>query len=324
MKSVFSLLIVLVSALISGFGYSLLPSCKDIESGFLIMVVSAVFGSVVLLVGEGLDSNKGVMVYFVFQLVGSSFVLVGLSVVDSMLGWGGFFCSIGYLMKVGLFPFHWWVYYVFPKLSWMAFLPGMVFFKLGIIMGIPFYLGWWMVLLVFVFSFVFSVWGVMSCSVGSLKEVVAWVSVSDSCWAVLGSMVGLKLVFFYLLGSGVSLSFVVLVMSKEGVESVGGVFRCGDPWSVMVGLSSYMGIPPFMGCVSKLYIVDCLSSLPDYGWCVLSFGGLMSSAVMLVVVLGVVSSAGVGVKKWKLDMAFVLSYLFHFLMHMGFWVLFLF
>lgn len=110
-------------------------------------------------------------------------------------------------------------------------------------------------------------------------------------------MVGLKLVLFYLLGSGVSLRLVCLVMFGESVERVGGVIRCRHPWGVVVGLGSYIGFPPFMGCVRKLYVVDCLSALPDCGWYILSFGGLIRRAVMLVVVLGVVSSAGVGVKK---------------------------
>lgn len=116
MKRSFSLPIVSVRAVIRGVRYLALPRCKDIERGFLIMVIGAVFGRVVLLGRRGgSDVNKGVLVYFIFQLVGSRLILVGLRVLADPVG--RYFCSVGYLVKVGLFPFHWWVYYVFPKLG---------------------------------------------------------------------------------------------------------------------------------------------------------------------------------------------------------------
>lgn len=79
------------------------------------------FGFIPLLNGKTTEEREGAMKYFIIQGLGSSFIFAGVCLIMRE-GWkgdgplfsfiGAFIFLIGIIIKVGLFPFHFW----FPRI----------------------------------------------------------------------------------------------------------------------------------------------------------------------------------------------------------------
>nr|AQN67800.1 NADH dehydrogenase subunit 2 [Pinctada albina] len=275
-----------MSLLLSILSYWGVAVCSDPLVAYLLLVIGSIFGAVVFHgtgIGEVSD-KKAVMVYLIVQVLGSSFVLASCGVNSVELGRA--FLSFAFLIKVGLFPFHWWVYYVFSCLRWKAFGPGLVFMKFGLVMSFPVLMGWWFYLVVCTGSFFYMWVGVVSEGKGgNLKSIVSWMSVGDSCWSLLGKMMSLQAALVYFFSSGLTLQYLSWVLSREGLAELSSLSLCKDPWSVLFGLWSYAGFPPLLGSVAKLYVVDELISYTPEGVGVyLSLWGMLMSLITMSVV----------------------------------------
>nr|BAL15365.1 NADH dehydrogenase subunit 2 [Pinctada fucata] len=286
----------------SGFSYWSVSLCSDPLVAYFLLVLGSVFGAVVLHGGgiTEVSDKKAVLVYLIIQVLGSNFILVSCGIGEKSAT-SGFLLSIAFVIKIGLYPFHWWIYYVFSCIRWKAFGPGLVLFKLGLVLGFPDLVEWWFFSIILGGSFLYSWMGVaMEGKMGSMKALISWLSVGDSSWAMLAKMLSLEAVAVYFFTSGISLLFVGWVMGKEGVSELPSLYRCKDPWSAFSGLCSYTGFPPFLGLVAKLYVVDeMLSAYPNELGAYLSLWGMMMSLVSMSVVASYLAAILMGSPKFK-------------------------
>lgn len=92
--------------LLSSYCYLSLLYCAELARVYCIIIVGAVFSSVVL--GRRSYSIKppikGILSYLIVQVLGSNFILAGLRFSEGVLG--SYLTFAGFVLKVGLFPFH--------------------------------------------------------------------------------------------------------------------------------------------------------------------------------------------------------------------------
>lgn len=77
-------------------------------------------GAICFIAGDTVKESEGVIKYFIIQVVGSCFLLLGIL---TLVNWGFlnfriFIVLSGSLIKLGCFPFHFWVPTVISGLSW--------------------------------------------------------------------------------------------------------------------------------------------------------------------------------------------------------------
>jgi NADH:ubiquinone oxidoreductase subunit 2 (subunit N) len=85
--------------------------------GMWLRLELAFFGFVPILNGKGVYENESAVKYFVVQRIGSGVLLVGILLVGSFTGFGGlnmsfevvnFIILVGLMVKLGIFPLHFW------------------------------------------------------------------------------------------------------------------------------------------------------------------------------------------------------------------------
>nr|YP_010990139.1 NADH dehydrogenase subunit 2 [Polymesoda caroliniana]WOV69027.1 NADH dehydrogenase subunit 2 [Polymesoda caroliniana] len=79
-------------------------------------------GTVVLLSGRCYDESDSLIKYFIIQVIGTSFVVFYVVLIEAGLGleWLDMFLFLGVAMKLGLFPFHFWVPRIMSGLGWLS------------------------------------------------------------------------------------------------------------------------------------------------------------------------------------------------------------
>nr|QDP14178.1 NADH dehydrogenase subunit 2 [Vasticardium flavum] len=217
------------------------------------------FGLVPLLVGNSSEESEAGFKYFMVQVIGSGFLVVGLtSLVLEVFMWSmWFFFLIGFMLKMGLFPFHGWVPSVVGYSSWGGLFMVLVVQKIG-----PFWVlgGFGMPGCVLFWFMFFGVFTSLAGSFGGLNQVnfrliLGYSSLSHSGWLM-------SLCFFdwhgfvvYFVVYMVLLSMVVLMNTQRGF----GTSVAGSCYLLSMG-----GLPPFLGCLSKIVGVKFLASISPF------------------------------------------------------------
>nr|YP_009057610.1 NADH dehydrogenase subunit 2 [Nemertopsis tetraclitophila]AGZ63912.1 NADH dehydrogenase subunit 2 [Nemertopsis tetraclitophila] len=209
-------------------------------------------------------SVENVVKYFLIQSFGSIGLLFGGLFEDSNLFFLSFFSFVLYfslVLKIGMFPFHWWVPGVLSGVSWF---------------GVFLVLTWQKVAPVFLFSglmsfySLFLVLGGISSVVGglggigqtSVRSILAYSSIGHAGWFVclfcISYYYGFVYFFLYLISS----LFLIFFFWVFDFFRLSQVFfylllvYCFFFFSVL-GVS---GVPPFLGFFGKILIFLCMSN----------------------------------------------------------------
>nr|YP_009349240.1 NADH dehydrogenase subunit 2 [Sakuraeolis japonica]APZ75723.1 NADH dehydrogenase subunit 2 [Sakuraeolis japonica] len=240
-----------------------------IELSFLGLMPLLVSGE-----GKGVPtlSSESALKYFCVQAAGSGLLMCG-GVMKFMMPslMGDFITNIiflsGLMLKLGIFPFHFWVpsvvaglgwYSMFLVLTWQKIAPFM--FMMNLLASVP------------SFSSIVLMLGGVSAIVGAMiglnqtkiAPVLGASSITHSGWVAAGAACGGFWVYFSIYCF--SLVFLLFFLSKNQ-EFMSGV--------VMLSLS---GLPPFVMFLGKWSVLKCALSLSEYWWFISLplFGSVMS------------------------------------------------
>nr|APB92060.1 NADH dehydrogenase subunit 2 [Montfortula punctata] len=296
------------------------------------------------------ESSESLMKYFVVQAIGSGLILLGgFSVfsmskvwdigigeksIEYMLYIGPFFSVIGLSIKLGVFPFHFWVPSVMAGMSWFSCLLLTTLQKIVPLFFLCVFLGFVsseMLLTYLLISSVASsvIGGFGGINQTSLRGVMAYSSIGHMGWLLMSTIIGSSVMCTYLLFY-VFMSFgFFFILWKLGCDSVGKLNGCLIDMSTIervfvVGiLLSYMGMPPFFGFSVKWYSMISFFELCNFGiftyfyFFLMFLGSLLSVSYYLMIFISLmVGSSGVYVKKMKLmgmleeSVLFVLGFIF--------------
>nr|YP_010998253.1 NADH dehydrogenase subunit 2 [Hua aristarchorum]WPM86410.1 NADH dehydrogenase subunit 2 [Hua aristarchorum] len=277
-----------------------------------------------------LESESGVK-YFIVQALGSSFLVFGslfsysltFSWESPMLNFttlsiGGLVLSLGLLLKMGVFPFHFWFPSVMAGLSWLSCLflatwqkVAPVFLTLVILDAKLLYM--FFLLLCFLSAGSSLVGGLGGMNQTQIRALLAYSSIGHMGWILYASCFsesGVKIYFgiYVLISTCVFLSLWNLDSGNMKSLASLGKNSSKSIFSLMIMLLSLGGLPPLLGFISKWTVIS--NSMAVSPWGVLFFlimGSLMSLfyylslffSEFLVLKLNFINSFNTG--KWELS-----------------------
>nr|YP_010555845.1 NADH dehydrogenase subunit 2 [Cryptonema producta]UYR95077.1 NADH dehydrogenase subunit 2 [Cryptonema producta] len=255
----------IIGVFISLSSLSLLGIWVGIEVNFM--------GVLCFLSGSSVEEAEGTMKYYLAQVLGSCFSVMGFLMIMNGVGvsYTTSFILIGMLMKLGAFPFHFWVGPVVSKLSWTGCVMVMIIQKI-----VPLWV---------VSNFMFTgeemscveFLSVCTCAAGSLgglgvlnyRVLMGFSSIQHNGYLLLLSCSSSWSLWVYFIIYSIISSFMMLSLWEENVSSFldltnkKGSNNLWSVWWISMYFLSLAGLPPFTGFVLKSYFLmscwDCTS-----------------------------------------------------------------
>lgn len=238
------------------------------------------FGAVSLFSGKSSVETDSTIKYFIRQALGSGLLFMGIllrlrSFVEIekriMVVLGGIFLLMGFNIKIGLFPFHYWVPRVISGCSWInCFILSrwQKVLPLWLVRGIGF--GKLSLLLVSCCVFTALVGGIGGLGQVYFRPLIGYSSLVHRGWIVLLAITRIFSLMIYLLVYSLILLGLLYSLSLRHslcLQHVPGLFFGGRNNSFWVWVGLYFlslgGLPPFFGSVLKILGVFNLSfSMP--------------------------------------------------------------
>nr|YP_010393084.1 NADH dehydrogenase subunit 2 [Bankia gouldi]UPX89066.1 NADH dehydrogenase subunit 2 [Bankia gouldi] len=257
-------------------------------------------GLAAILSGESVEENESCMKYFVFQALGSLFMLFGfILMIEPVLSAKIplLLTLLGVCLKAGFFPFQFWVPSVMSTCSWFSCFLIAVWQKVGLVCfigkwGLSYSLVMWMELVAMVTAFLGAVGGVW---VVYYRALMGYSSLVHSGWMIMAAMSSLSSVMFYMvvygLISGVLMRrlYKLKVMCFEDFSN-SHHRESGSVFMVFMDFLSLGGLPVLPGFLPKVVVLMVMGFSHPY---VLIFL-IMSSVISLFYYLKVAMVAGVG------------------------------
>nr|QCO91536.1 NADH dehydrogenase subunit 2 [Pliocardia ponderosa] len=245
------------------------------------------FGAIGVLGGSSVEEVEGVQKYFIIQVFSSIFLLIGFLFIINFYkgGWlVELILMVGLMMKLGLFPFYFWIPSVMGVLSWVSCFVVSVVQKFNPI--------WILVNLMLesylqqMIEFSACLTGLVGC-IGGIGVLQFRVLLAFSSMVHLGYMVFMCLVgwdmFLYYMVLYFCLSFSLMMsLWACGIYSFLDLVKPNessnmDLFSISLYMFSFAGIPPLSGCFMKaIFLISCWEVFPI--GCVVLF---LSSGVSL-------------------------------------------
>lgn len=281
-----SLVVILFGLIFSLVSAGVLGLWVGLEINFL--------GAVCFIRGFYVEETERVIKYFIIQVVGSCFLLLGFLIIvfHRFPFLIELFLILGLTVKLGIFPFHFWIPGVISSLSWYAcftvstiqklvplwFLSNLVL-RVGIVNVIE--------ILAIITSFAGCVGGL---GILNYRALIGYSSLVHLGFLLITCLVESNLLWIYfliyrLLNLGVMWSlWSISVYCYSDFILRGDISFYSGLWWVALYFISLAGIPPFRGVFLKVYfIVNCWDFIPL--GCVLC---IISSVVRIYFYLGVV------------------------------------
>ncbi len=279
--------------------------------GVWYIIESIFIGVLALISGGSTEENERAIKYYIFQSIGSLLIFLSLLRIFCRRGFSlhvaySLFCW-GVMVKLGLFPFQFWVPAVLGLCSWRSFfvirwiqkIPSL---WLIVILGVP---------LSFTGIFEARVWitviiGALS-GVGVLqyRVLLAFSSLVQTGWFVMLSLCRGVVIFIYIFIYGLTLGIVLVKLNHYNVFSYldHTNFRdwSGSSWrrevkkvGLFLDLASLAGIPPFLGRVGKFVGVFYLWSNYYISRIILVLRSLFTFYFYLSIILNFMVGLGLG------------------------------
>nr|YP_004300308.1 NADH dehydrogenase subunit 2 [Ostrea denselamellosa]ADE18737.1 NADH dehydrogenase subunit 2 [Ostrea denselamellosa] len=242
------------------------------------------------LVCQGTSSGrwyKGVAMYFVVQFMGSALILYSIMVfwITSLESYGEWALLIGFILKLGLFPMHFWVPRVFANLHYGGIFIVGAAQKVFMICAVPImFESSACSMTAYASALASAVYGPIAMfNSNDVKTFLAYSSVNNTGLMVICNLVSTTLLGIYAFVYVVSMMFLVLIFSSYNGESISGI-GTSLPGFYSAGFSSiamsFSGFPPFTDfCLKFLVLMSCA----EKGMWTMVFAVLMSGFINLLV-----------------------------------------
>nr|QUJ09530.1 NADH dehydrogenase subunit 2 [Lingula anatina] len=270
--------------------------CTDLFTGWVGMEVMLLcFFPIVLKHNMPWLSVLGCVNYFIIQVIGSNVYFVSscfMSAFDSK--YWMIPILLGLFLKLGMFPFSFWVPKVYSSLEWGGCLMVSVWQKYGpLFIMANNYLNqkfWWLVAL----SGVLSVWigGMLGVTVNSVRVLMGWSSVCHAGWMAILTLTSEWVLLLYFLTYALICTALFSMFELSGLMNFSsfGYFSQTTRACLCLGLLSMAGIPPLSGFFLKWV---GLLSLIESGFELTSLTLIMGSGMSALLYMNLVFTLSV-------------------------------
>ena len=266
---------------------------------------------------KNISEIESAVKYFLIQSVGSAFILFGACLsFFSRLSWVGslfsIICCFGLIVKLGVFPFYFWLPGVIVNMNWLPCMLVATWQKVA-----PF------VILITVCSYSYAIlaWlgagssvvgGILGMNQVNLKALLAYSSIGHIGWILRISQFRISISFFYLCLYLFTNLVVFFLLMKINLSWVGGIKNnflfSVHPWAVLVLRGRFLtlrGIPPLVGFFPKIIGLEILMSNGLYfGGLVLLVGSCFSLYYYISIVLNCCSNSQVWLRSFVKSSSF--------------------
>nr|ART64889.1 NADH dehydrogenase subunit 2 [Cerithidea sinensis] len=254
----------------------------------------------ILVYQKNMLESESAVKYFIIQAMGSSFLIFGslfgysltfswesLSFVFTSGLVGSIFLGLGLLLKMGVFPFHFWFPSVMAGLSWFSCLLLATWQKVAptFLMLVVLDAG-----LVYGLFLLFCLLGAGSSIIGGIgglnqtqiRALLAYSSIGHMGWILFAgcySESGMKIYFSIYVVISICIFLSLWVLDSGSLINVASVGKSDSKatFSFMVMLLSLGGLPPMLGFISKWTVISGSVTASPWGLLfLLVFGSLMS------------------------------------------------
>nr|AWV84355.1 NADH dehydrogenase subunit 2 [Derotettix mendosensis] len=216
---------------------------------------------------KNMVSSESLIKYFIVQSMGSGILL--FSVMFNMINFSFviYMTMIGLLIKIGCPPFHMWFPSVMEGLSWVGCIILMSLQKLAPLVMIS-YLNFSMLL----FIILSAIWGAMGgISYSSLRKVLSYSSIYNLSWLLTGIMINSYSWYFYFVMYIMMVTMFSLCLNMLNINYINQLMcnnmELYENTLLFFLLISLGGLPPFMGFMPKLILINQMMEFEMYFIC---------------------------------------------------------
>lgn len=258
---------------------------------WVILDLSTIF-LIPFLVCQGSSSGrwyKGVAIYFVVQFIGRALILYSVIVfwISRLEGYGEWALLIGFILKLGLFPMHFWVPRVFSNLHYGGIFIVGAAQKVFIICAVPVMFESRVCrLVVYIRALTRAIYGPIAMfNSNDVKTFLAYSSVNNTGLMVICNLIRITLLRIYAFVYVIRIIFLVLIFSRYNGERILGVgtrlpeFYKARFFSISLRFS---GFPPFTDfCLKFLVLISCVEINIWLGACAVLISGFINLLVWI-------------------------------------------
>nr|YP_009907517.1 NADH dehydrogenase subunit 2 [Bothrogonia qiongana]QLI54074.1 NADH dehydrogenase subunit 2 [Bothrogonia qiongana] len=209
---------------------------------------------------KNLLSSESMMKYFIVQSMSSSIMISGLVLMGINTMQSEYLIVTSVLIKVGMAPFHNWMITVIEGMSYQMILIMLTMMKVPPLMVIS-YLNVTLYLPVFISLIVGAIWGINQ---NSVRKMLAYSSIYNM--AYMCSCIKMISVWsMFMINYTIVITSVLLMFMKLNIyyfnQMMVNSFKKSMNISIWMLMLSLGGIPPMMGFLGKLMVLEYLISI---------------------------------------------------------------
>lgn len=222
--------------------------------------------------------------YFFIQSLGSA-LLIRIFYLNYYMSGGILFLILIY--KIGAGPFFYWFPSLCSGINWGSCFILMLFQKILPLLLARLFIHWilWMVVVISLFIGILG-----SFNQRNLKQLIAYSSVHHLGWIILVIIMGDYKWFLYLVLYGLVLFSVVILLIRDCISDLSGIFVSKNKIVFLIGILRMAGIPPLLGFFLKWM---ALIRIIEINFIYVMFL-VLSSVVMLYIYIRIVYDVFIG------------------------------
>nr|ALD62499.1 NADH dehydrogenase subunit 2 [Leptoxis ampla] len=254
----------------------------------------------ILMYQKNMLESESAVKYFIIQALGSSFLMFGSllsysltfsweSLSQSFMGlsFGSQLLVLGLLMKMGVFPFHFWLPSVMAGLSWLSCLllatwqkVAPIFLMVAMLDSKLFYMSFLLLCLMSAGSSLVSGLGGMNQT--QIRALLAYSSIGHLGWILFASCfseISMKIYFSIYVMISICMFSSLWTLDSKDMKNLASLGKSSSSsiFSFMILLLSFGGLPPFLGFISKWTAINsAVNTSPRIILFLLILGSLMS------------------------------------------------